>query len=485
MAKIKPQFVTRHYEGFGGNFVDSDLLATAYDAMQPHKFEQLMGQIFSASDRFSNKPLLGMTLAKGKYEEVDNEIYRWKLVSGAEKKLVVVENLEAGNATPGIAKSIFKVKLSEDWCAEPDVLFPENNNFPLEIVGEPDPDGDGYIYSMRIQTDDESLFLPPELLEEGREFTKVWTSIASEFNEIRGGQQTESIYELESQLGYFGQELTVTDKLMRNQGRLGINVPVIKGGKVATVEAFLPYYVAKMNDELYQSIEAQLMFGHKSTSPGPKGYWKKTGPGLRQLLAEGWIEYYNGVLTETLLREYLMDIFVSRVSEDNRSVVAMTGTGGSLVFHDMLTNASSGFFQIDTNWIRVEQDSPRLLAFGAQFTRYQGPEGLDVTIIKNPMYDSFKYCPQPAPFNKKLPADSYRFTFLDFGKSDGMDNISFVKEKQSYTYGYVPGTWTPTGPVQGGATSSGIAGCYFFTTGSAGIWMKDVTRGGEIILETE
>lgn len=485
MAKIKSQFKTRHYDGFGGNFVDSDLLASAFDAMQPHIFEQLMGQIFSSSDRFSGKPFLGMTLAKGKYEEVDNEIYRWRLVAATEKKLVVQENLESANTTPGLGGAEFKVKLSEDWCAEPDVLFGENNNYPVHVVGEPEPDGDGYIYTLVLETDNEAEFFPPDLLEEGREFTKVWTSISSEFNEIRGTQQVGSSFELESQLGYFGQELTVTDKLMRNQGRLGIDIPVREGGQRKMVEAFMPYYVAKMNDELYMGMEAACQFGKSGTKAGPKGYWKKTGPGIRQQLQDGWIEYYNGVLTESMLRDYLLDIFISRVEEGNRKIVAMTGTGGALVFHDMLASAAQAFFTVDTNFIRTESENPKLLSYGAQFTHYQGPEGIEVTLMKNPMYDSFKYCPQPAPFNSKLPADSYRFTFLDFGASDGMDNITFVKEKNSYHYGYVPGTWTPTGPVQGGATSNAINGCYFWTEGSAGAWIKDVTRCGEIILESE
>ena len=51
-------------------------------------------------------------------------------------------------------------------------------------------------------------------------------------------------------------------------------------------------------------------------------------PGLRQQLRDGWIQYYNGPLTVDLLKEYLLDIFFSREDEQNRKVVAMTGTLG-------------------------------------------------------------------------------------------------------------------------------------------------------------
>jgi len=78
----------------------------------------------------------------------------------------------------------------------------------------------------------------------------------------------------------------------------------------------------------------------------------KTGPGLRQILRDGHIEYYSGNLTEQRLVDYLMDIFWSRVDEQNRKVTVMTGTGGSIMFHDMLAASSRAFLQVDTNCAR-------------------------------------------------------------------------------------------------------------------------------------
>jgi hypothetical protein len=52
---------------------------------KPHVFDKLMGQVFSSTDIFNGKPLLAMTQAKGKTVEIDNEIYRWKLIGAQEK----------------------------------------------------------------------------------------------------------------------------------------------------------------------------------------------------------------------------------------------------------------------------------------------------------------------------------------------------------------------------------------------------------------
>ena len=128
------QIVLNQYPGFGGSFVDSDYLIASYDAGKPHVFEQHMGKVFSASDRFSSKPLLGMTLAKGKTQVIDNEIFRWKLFGAEEKALISMGNVEpVSNTTPGLGKEAFKIKLDEGWFQNPDVIIGENNNFVLEI----------------------------------------------------------------------------------------------------------------------------------------------------------------------------------------------------------------------------------------------------------------------------------------------------------------------------------------------------------------
>lgn len=51
---------TRKYDAIGGKFFDSDMLVQAYDMGKPHVFDKLMGQLFSSTDMFNGKPLLGI-----------------------------------------------------------------------------------------------------------------------------------------------------------------------------------------------------------------------------------------------------------------------------------------------------------------------------------------------------------------------------------------------------------------------------------------
>jgi len=222
-----------------------------------------------------------------------------------------------------------------------------------------------------------------------------------------------------------------TDKAWRDQGRMTIDFEYTDPmtGKAQKVTKFLPMQEAMMNNELYMSMEAQSWYGKKQTKAAADGYWIKTGPGVREQLKDSWIEYYNGALTVNRIKDYLMDIFLSRVNEQDRKVVAMTGTLGSMMFHDMLAAESSSFLTVDSNFTERLSSNPRHLSYGAQFTHYQGPEGIEVTLVKNPMYDNIAYCKRMHPQYTNFPIDSMRMTFMDFGTSGGNNNIQMLKVK--------------------------------------------------------
>lgn len=149
----------------------------------------------------------------------------------------------------------------------------------------------------------------------------------------------------------------------------------------------------------------------------------------------------------------------------------------------MLAAESSSFLTVDTNFTKVLSENPRHLSYGAQFTHYQGPEGIEVTLIKNPLYDSTVYCKRMHPQYPNFPIDSMRMTFLDFGTSGATNNISMLKVKDTYRWGYQSGTHTPMGPVKGGQVGALKAGYTMFTEGTGGIFVRDVTRCGELVFD--
>ncbi len=182
MAYAGSPLVIKQLDGFGGNFIDSQYLGASYETGKPHVFTDTLARIFSAqSTVFTSKPLLGMTGAKlAGSKEIPTDNWRWYLQGSDYKCAVVTENVEASNPTPGINKTEFRIKLDLNYYMSPDVLLGEKNGYPLMITQGPIPEGSGYVYTVKLQTDDNSLYLPPALLDEGREFSKSWTSVANE-----------------------------------------------------------------------------------------------------------------------------------------------------------------------------------------------------------------------------------------------------------------------------------------------------------------
>lgn len=485
---------TRKYDNIGGKFYDSDMLVQAYDMGKPHVFDKLMGQVFSSTDIFNGKPLLAMTQAKGKTVEIDNEIYRWKLIGAQEKALRSVEVLDGitTESTPGLNQTTFRIKLDEGWYSYPDVIEGEHDDYKLEVLEGPIQDGNGYVYTVKLQTENYAKFFPPDLLAPGKEFTKMWTSVVSEFNQDFGGIQFGSSFELECQVGAFADEFTVTDKAYREDNRMiGIPIPYRDkdSGKVKVSEKFMPVAQAKLEDRLYCDMEMAMWKGEKTTSIDPiNGRMKKTGPGIRQQLRDGQTQYYNGALTESMLYDYLDAIFFSRVSQGQRKITAMTGSMGAIAFHNLLATSASSFLTVDTNYIeRVRRgESGRHLSYGAQFVHYQGLNGIEVDLMINPLYDSALFCKRMHPIYTNKPIDSWRMTFLDFGEADGEDNIVMHTVKNTRRYGYIEGTIDYMGNAKkGGAVTNKVAGVEFYTEGTGGIRVTDTSRCGELIFDYE
>lgn len=275
MANPTSSLIIKQYEGFGGNFVDSQYLGASYDSSKPYVMENTLMKIYTSSSRFfTSKPLLSMTGAKSfGTKEITSEVYRWRMQGAEIRYGRQLENVESSTA-PGLNGTTFKLKLDIPYYQHPDVLFSEDNTKPLQIIDGPVADGVGYVYTVRIQSDNPSTYLDPKYLETGRRFNKVWTSVPSEMNQWYGTQQTPASFMLESQLGYFANAIKVSDKALREEGRLGLDfIYTDYAGNESRVSKFIPYYEAKMRDEFYRSMEVQMVYGEKSTKPGKDSYW--------------------------------------------------------------------------------------------------------------------------------------------------------------------------------------------------------------------
>lgn len=124
MANPQSSLIIKHWDSFGGNFIDSDYLAAAYETGKPHYLPGALMKIYSSGSQFFKvKPFLNLVgMGTNGGTEVETEIVRWRL-QGAEYKCArVIENVESSNTTPGINNTQFRVKLDLDYYAYPDEI---------------------------------------------------------------------------------------------------------------------------------------------------------------------------------------------------------------------------------------------------------------------------------------------------------------------------------------------------------------------------
>ncbi len=470
MARAQSKLVTLT-RPWHANFTEANHLGAAFMA-EPHKFDSVLTRVFTAS-RIADNPLTAMTKGMGKTSEIESFDWEWELMGASSRPLVATEQKDT-TTKPGIAGIEIKLKLDEDWFKPGDVITPDKD-YLLRVQRDPISDGNGYIYFCRLMADDQAAFLPTEYTKAGVQWSKMF-SVYEEGGDQSGSTTYAMPMKLQSHLSTLRKEYSITGDAA-NQAL--VTALMDANGKVYKDYKWLKYAEAEYWIQWYKEKERSLWY-NKSTNTvaGANGRAARTGPGVQELLADSHVHHYTQ-LTENLIREFLLDIFFGRVDMSNRNIVAFTGEYGMLAFHQAMMNASAPFLTTDSKFI---QGSGNSMEFGGQFVKYNGPNGISLTLRHNPVYDdreiNFKY-----HSSMQVPMESMRFTFLDFGGSGGMNNIKYVHKKNGYKLGYVSGLQTPYGPNKGGLMSNAKDSYTMIVHDQCGVQIDDVTRCGELILQ--
>jgi hypothetical protein len=102
----------------------------------------------------------------------------------------------------------------------------------------------------------------------------------------------------------------------------------------------------KFNKEFEMEKELHLMYQRSSSTVVDEstGYYVNQGPGLQEILEDGYREYYN-TFSIGLIKDFLQDIFFGRVAYDQRNVVMWTGEIGLRLFDEAINQITQGFFK--------------------------------------------------------------------------------------------------------------------------------------------
>jgi hypothetical protein len=457
---------------------DTNHLRTFLADVEPQKMDNLINTLFTHRQDLTT-PFLSDLESKSSSTMLlnqESDSWSWKF-----KKPVVpaqvVENLEVGNASPGINKTLIKLKLDRDWFTYGDVISPDRySGYMLRVI--PDgiyPEVGGFVYLCQLMTDSSTAILPATYLDEGTQYEFVY-SIFGEYND--SGTKVVHTGELEmmnSLAGELRTELAITDWadaltmtvssiIIDDRGK-PVEVKDSRWFKRAEMAAWLKHRRQKENYLVFGAAASNLL----STS----GYDVRSGMGLWPMLHLGNVQYYN-TLTMGRLEESIGEMYYGRVPMNQRNVVLYTGEAGFILFSkavELKLNGLGGLIPLD----KFIDGSGMNMGFGYQFVRYQMPNGGIITLKHMKLLDSWttKHERGGGRFSKL----SSSFIGLDMSQ-DSTDNVKIVKRatRMDDYWGYVPGTTSPYGPVKGGMSAHKRAGYEMWIQSRVGLHMQDITK---------
>lgn len=446
----------------------------------PEKFSQIMIQAFSNRQIDSN-PLLELTEGQGKvrYLSGQSDSWTWDMALSRYKPLRIVENLESGNLTAGLDGIPFRLKLDKDWFTNGDVISCDRRNTQVRIGEEPIyQESNGFVYTVYLVTDSPATdYYPQKNMASAVEYVKLYSmyperaSQASKLHFLPTAKLLDylpDMIRLEHEItGYADKRVLMT----ATAGPDGTPQNNPRWFKRAELEFWKTFY--KMQND-------SLTWGRTSTHlKGESGYNLRTPHGLWQKLDLGNV-YHYGKFSIKLLEEYLISIFFGRVDGKNRDVVLLTGEYGMKLFSQAIRD-EVGSFGLFINSDKAITGTGRDMGFGYQFTKFYPINGGTVTLKWLPSLDTDLTNFEKG--NGAFPPTSATFIILDLS-GDNSDNIQLVKHKEAEEYGYIVGTASPFGPLNGSLISNARDGYSMIGKTRCGIHINDLTRTGKLVMDT-
>lgn len=470
------------YQGkkFAG-LTDSNHLSTAL-LTEPEVVNNTLSFVFGY--RYGN-PLSLLTGGLGKTKIIGNRQYQWRLIGDLERPISIVRSLGDGGSTPGLYNQPFRVVLAEKEYASGEVLIPDDRDYPVIVVGDVIQEGDGFVYTLQLLDQDPQAFMPPALLEAGKEFSKDYS--AYEEGSARSGLTTYgSPFEMRNHLTTQRKSYEITGSAATDVMAIAMKDP--KTGKTSVLWTDIQEWTALA--QWYREQERSLIYSTFNAKPngvvnlkGENGRPVFIGAGLRQQISPANKRNYT-VLTENIIREFMMDLSYNVIDQGQRKFVALCGEGFMDLF-DRAMKESLGARNMVIADTKFLTGSGQELTLGGQFTTYKGLNGTEVTLVPMPLYDDPTHNRKKHPITGR-PLESYRATFIDYGNYDGSSNIMKVAKKDRENV-----MWTTAGSVspQGHSNSANnirsntVDGYAVHMLAETGIMIQNPMSCGELICD--
>lgn len=364
----------------------------------------------------------------------------------------------------------FHLPFRDRWFIKQYVLISQSGK-QVRIMGDPVPQGDYYLYPVRLVEPDPEDFVPASDLVAGARWGQMFAPVGVDFS--RGNA---SNWTVPSKVAH---KLTTLRKSYQMSGNardfvMEFELPI--GGK--NTKMWMDYEEWQYYLQWLEEKDSFYMYGRQSYNEAGKtslldenGQPIIIGPGLLQQIINK--DTYSE-LTVDKLKAVIRELFFGMTDAQKREVTLMTGLGGMEEFDRAMKEeiGSSAYTVLSTS--EFISGSGRSLSFGGYFTTYQHIDGHVIRVVHNPAFDDGIVTQTSGRHPRTgLPLESYRMVFLDQSVYDGQRNLVMVTKKNRELIRWaVAGSTIPPGFSGNDLRASDIDGCSVHFLKTAGILLR-------------
>ncbi len=454
---------------------------------EPALASEVVTRVYAKNNDYKNA-LSFLTTGMGRTKELPNIIYKWPLQGDSEKAVpisVAQSSYNDGGSTPGIASTTFRVGVPEKWFTVGDIVVADDTRYAMRVMEEVRQVGADYILVLQLLTKDPSFYIPPALLETGRELSKDYNLVEHDSSRTSGDTHYSTPFWMQNVMSTHRKKYEVSGAAQSKVLVIELKDPV--SGK--TSKTWVKYAEWEFYCQWMEEIERSLIYGKSNIlgvngttqMKGASGNEIYSGAGLEDQIAPANKRYYTS-LTEQVLRDFMDDLAYNGTVDGPRTYVALCGRQFMNLFDQALKNASSNRITTDTKFIT---GSGQELALSGQFVSYTGLNGDKIILKECPLYNNVVRNRQLHPQTGK-PVESYKATFLNFKQNGGESNVLKVHTPgREMSSGYMEGLCGPYGMKKNTTMSVPTDGYEFHALSECGLMIKDPTDAGQLLLDID
>lgn len=371
--------------------------------------------------------------------------YSWNLVGATYRNIPLVEARDSAgtiidnsysDTMAGKYGEELELVFQEQLFADGDLLLGRHNEFyPLRVMGDPISEGSNVVYRVTLMGNAYDTGIPVEDLYSGELFSKTYAPVEDERSRKVSDVSASIPTQMQGGWSTIRQDKVFTGAADEQQ-IMCCTMPfsyVDENNKVVKMTTdtwfsveewtFIQQWNKSKNDLLMWARDNRNDAG-QYVDFGKSGNVIELHDGIMAQMERGNTTYYNTFDMKTFVRE-IMDIYTNgNVPMSERKIVVTTGEHGMMLVNEAIKKETSGFglpLEIDANALGVikrtnNEVNQNSLQYGAQFTKYIGPNGLEIDFVCDMSLDD--------PIRNKIPGfdghgklSSYAFYVFDLGSS--------------------------------------------------------------------